>query len=510
LQAAERFPEQQLLKEARASLRVRVRFLGAVRWGLLGGSCGAAAACALLALDRLGFIWLEWFHTLALTALSFLAGAVLGFLQPPSALVPARAADDRLGLKERVGTTLDMAGRAPSRRKETSPRQENALTALFRVVSILMVFAGLLSCSSARVKTEQPGLKPTAKPTTVALEEAQRKADFVIYIPTGLPSGCRLERILFVPVRESGEPALDSLPDQVYMEFSRGLAMWQMPVISLRLATEAPLVVRQGRSFWINKRGNRTLLEWVEQGTHIGLSAPLKSNELLRVALSVKPARPEIMPAERPIMQPAGIGVELRFTADRVIVQSLLRDSPAARGGIKPGDTLVAVDGLSLRGASPQQVVRRVRGKPGTKVRIALVRAGGRQRLEATVTRTLVPTPRAVARTIEALRREMPFRVLLPSGVLSRFQVAEVSRLVMKPNPEGMPVQARISWRAPANQGFQITEERYSGRRPTSLGHVVQGPHGMSLDWLQSGTLVHFESINFTPEELLRLARSLR
>jgi len=403
------------------------------------------------------------------------------------------------------------AGGTSPPRREKSLRAEKGMKTLLRVALASIVFASLGSCSSTSGRIAQPAApEPSAKGAGITLEQAQREADFVVYLPSKLPRGCRLSRIIFVPRREGDSSAPDGLPDQVYMEFGRGLAMWQMPLISWPLASDAVPVLKHGGHFWVDRSSNSICLEWVQEGTHLGLSAPLKSQQLIATALSVRPARPEIMPLERPLMEPGGIGVELRFTPGKVTVESLLPGSAAGKAGVKPGDIIEVVNGHPLKGAPPQGVISRVRGKPGTKVTITVSRPGGRQKLEMTIARTVIPTPYAVARTIEALRREMPFRVLLPTSVPPAFQLALVARLLTIPNPEGIPIRARISWQSGANEGVQITESKHSGGKPWGLGHVFEGPHELWLDWLQSGTLAHIEGIGVRPEELLRLARSLR
>lgn len=414
------------------------------------------------------------------------------------------------GYRKTWGVALQATTKSPRCAEET-PRAGKRLRALLGVILVMVVCAGPGSCSSTRGQmAQQPGTEPARKGGLLTLEDAQRKADFIVYLPSKLPRGCRLGRVIFVPRREGGRPAPDSLPDQVYMEFGRGLAMWQMPLVSWPLAGDAVPIVRHGRHFWVKTRRSSTSLEWVREGTHLGLSGPLRSERLIEVAMSVRAARPEITPVERPLMEPGGIGVELRFTPERVIVESLLRGSVAKQAGVKPGDIIEAVDGHPVKGAPPQTVISHVRGMPGTKVTITVSRAGKRQKMEMTITRTVVSTPYAVARTTEALRAEMPFRVLVPTSVPPTFQVAIMARLLTRPNPEGIPTRARISWQSGANEGFQITESKHSGRKPWGLGHVFESPHELWLDWIQSGTLVHIEGIGVTPEQLLQLARSLR
>ncbi len=69
-----------------------------------------------------------------------------------------------------------------------------------------------------------------------------------------------------------------------------------------------------------------------------------------------------------------GIGVEVDFRHERVIVMAPIPGAPAERGGIRAGDELLAVDGKPLAGTAAEAIVRVMRGAPGTTVRVTLKR----------------------------------------------------------------------------------------------------------------------------------------
>lgn len=71
-----------------------------------------------------------------------------------------------------------------------------------------------------------------------------------------------------------------------------------------------------------------------------------------------------------------GIGVEVDFRDEAVTVIAPIDGSPAARGGVKSGDKIVAIDGKPTRGVSADKLVKMMRGEPGTKVHVDIVRAG--------------------------------------------------------------------------------------------------------------------------------------
>lgn len=71
-----------------------------------------------------------------------------------------------------------------------------------------------------------------------------------------------------------------------------------------------------------------------------------------------------------------GVGIEVDFRGDEVTVIATVEGSPAARAGISPGDRIVAIDQVSVRGKSADELVQRMRGPAGTSVRVGIRREG--------------------------------------------------------------------------------------------------------------------------------------
>jgi membrane-associated protease RseP (regulator of RpoE activity) len=71
-----------------------------------------------------------------------------------------------------------------------------------------------------------------------------------------------------------------------------------------------------------------------------------------------------------------GVGMSITMLEDRIVVDSVIPDSPAARAGIKSGDQLSQINGEPISGKSLEDVVSKIRGKEGTNVAINLKRDG--------------------------------------------------------------------------------------------------------------------------------------
>lgn len=66
----------------------------------------------------------------------------------------------------------------------------------------------------------------------------------------------------------------------------------------------------------------------------------------------------------------SGVGMSVESRGDFVTVVSTFKGSPAAGGGLVPGDVILAVDGTDTKGLTLNQVVSRIKGKEGTSVKI--------------------------------------------------------------------------------------------------------------------------------------------
>src|SRR5579875_1743734 len=69
-----------------------------------------------------------------------------------------------------------------------------------------------------------------------------------------------------------------------------------------------------------------------------------------------------------------GLGLQVVGEDGAVKVISPIDDTPAARGGIEPGDYIVAIDGQSILGQNLNDAVKSMRGAVGTSVSLTIAR----------------------------------------------------------------------------------------------------------------------------------------
>jgi carboxyl-terminal processing protease len=84
-----------------------------------------------------------------------------------------------------------------------------------------------------------------------------------------------------------------------------------------------------------------------------------------------------------------GVGLKISDHNGVPTVISPIDGTPAARAGVQPGDAIVSVDGQSTHGADLMEVVRKIRGKPETTVKLTIVR-GDKSPFEVPLTRQVI------------------------------------------------------------------------------------------------------------------------
>ncbi|MBK7213792.1 MAG: S41 family peptidase [Bacteroidales bacterium] len=89
-----------------------------------------------------------------------------------------------------------------------------------------------------------------------------------------------------------------------------------------------------------------------------------------------------------------GIGVQFRIERDTVMVVNTVPGGPSEKLGILAGDRIVKVDDKNITNIkiTNEQVMKKLKGPKGTKVKVGIFRRGLKKPLEFTITRAVIPT----------------------------------------------------------------------------------------------------------------------
>ncbi len=106
-----------------------------------------------------------------------------------------------------------------------------------------------------------------------------------------------------------------------------------------------------------------------------------------------------------------GLGLELTVEDGALTVISPVGDSPGERAGIRPGDRILSIDATSTKELTLADAVRRMKGAPGSKVVLEIMRDGFAAPQKLTLVRDRVRTQSVDMRVLDAERRYAYVRV---------------------------------------------------------------------------------------------------
>lgn len=88
-----------------------------------------------------------------------------------------------------------------------------------------------------------------------------------------------------------------------------------------------------------------------------------------------------------------GIGIEFNIVDDTIMVVAAMSGGPSAKLGIQAGDKIIAIDDSIVAGIqiTSDRVIKKLRGKKGTKVQVKIKRHGDKNLLPFTITRDVIP-----------------------------------------------------------------------------------------------------------------------
>lgn len=88
-----------------------------------------------------------------------------------------------------------------------------------------------------------------------------------------------------------------------------------------------------------------------------------------------------------------GIGITFQILKDTIMILEVIPSGPSEKVGLRAGDKIIKVNDTIMAGKKidNEQVIKRLRGPKGTKVKVGIMRGGERQLLDFTITRDKIP-----------------------------------------------------------------------------------------------------------------------
>ncbi len=149
----------------------------------------------------------------------------------------------------------------------------------------------------------------------------------------------------------------------------------EMPVEQARLFAE---VLHKVRSDYIDEVPYEKLIEMAIRGMVAGLdnhSAYLDAEEYEEILISTAGSY-------------SGVGLNVSIENNQVVVVAPFDGTPAKRAGIRSGDIIISIDDMPVVHGNLGETISRMRGKPGTRVKIVVSRADVAEPLSFDLERT--------------------------------------------------------------------------------------------------------------------------
>ena len=97
-----------------------------------------------------------------------------------------------------------------------------------------------------------------------------------------------------------------------------------------------------------------------------------------------------------------GLGIEVSMEDGLVKVVSPIEDTPAYHAGIKSGDLIVKLDDTVIKGMTLNDAVKRMRGKPGSRIVLTIIRKEEPKPLMITLVRAIIKVQSVKSRLLES------------------------------------------------------------------------------------------------------------
>lgn len=96
-----------------------------------------------------------------------------------------------------------------------------------------------------------------------------------------------------------------------------------------------------------------------------------------------------------------GIGAEVRQEGESFFINSLVKDMPAEKSGMKPDDQIVLVNQESIEGLTFNELLGKIRGEKGTSVVVGIKRGQSEQIIEYNIERAEIPVHTVSSKLLE-------------------------------------------------------------------------------------------------------------
>jgi carboxyl-terminal processing protease len=151
-----------------------------------------------------------------------------------------------------------------------------------------------------------------------------------------------------------------------------------------------------------------------------------------------------------------GIGAYVDITGEYLKIISPMPDSPAEKAGLKPNDTIVAVNGEDMTGQDGNLVLKRILGPAGTEVTLTIQREGETETFDVTITRAKIIMPSAEG---EMLEDGIAYVRIYTYGDKTMTELRNALKELMAQKPSGLIVDLRNNGGGYLHTAIDVTSQ---------------------------------------------------
>jgi carboxyl-terminal processing protease len=137
-----------------------------------------------------------------------------------------------------------------------------------------------------------------------------------------------------------------------------------------------------------------------------------------------------------------GVGMNVEEVERGLRILTVFKGSPAAKGGLKPGDEIIAVNGTTLKGASSEQATTRIKGRAGTSVTLTVV-SGKKPPRKVKLKRARVDVPVVESKMIDRAGEKVAYVKLASFTSGAHTQVGDATRKLVRKGAKAVVLDLR-------------------------------------------------------------------
>jgi len=135
-----------------------------------------------------------------------------------------------------------------------------------------------------------------------------------------------------------------------------------------------------------------------------------------------------------------GIGAYVDTDGEYLTIVSPIQGSPADKAGLKPGDKVIAIDGVDMTGVAPEQARLKVLGPDGSKVTLTIARQGEAKPFDIQITRAKIVIHSAEGKMLD---NGIAYVDINTFGEQTTQELRDTLDTLLKQNPKGIIIDLR-------------------------------------------------------------------